>query len=167
MRKGLSGVRVLASHPLSGAVRSGGRRLDRLTKRDPNERVRLKEFEITQLPDGQCTGRVVVAWRSGPNFIGTAEGTDSPQGQLRCAAEAAAHALEQATDSEVVLQVLAVKAIEPFDTIIVIISLEIAHVVKRLVGSCLVKEQMALGAVLAVLSATNRLLGTASRLLAR
>jgi len=108
-----------------------------------------------------------VAWRSGPNFIGTAEGTDSPQGQLRCAAEAAAHALEQATDSQVVLQVLAVKAIEPFDTIIVIISLEIAHVVKRLVGSCLVKEQMALGAVLAVLSATNRLLGTASRLLAR
>ncbi len=138
-----------------------------MTKRDPNERVRLKEFEITQLPDGQCTGRVVVAWHSGGNFIGTAEGTDSPQGQLRCAAEAAAHALEQATDSEVVLQVLAVKAIEPFDTIIVIISLEIADVVKRLVGSCLVKEQMALGAVLAVLSATNRLLGTASRLLAR
>ncbi|MCH7489892.1 MAG: hypothetical protein IID05_04275 [Gemmatimonadetes bacterium] len=138
-----------------------------MTKRDPNERVRLKEFEITQLPDGQCTGRVVVAWHSGANFIGTAEGTDSPQGRLRCAAEAAAHALEQATDSEVVLQVLAVKAIEPFDTIIVIISLEIADVVKRLVGSCLVKEQMALGAVLAVLSATNRLLGTASRLLAR
>ena len=138
-----------------------------MTKRDPDERVRLKEFEITQLPDGQCSGRVVVAWRSGPDFIGTAEGTDSPQGKLRCAAEAAAHALEQAMDSQVVLQVLAVKAIEPFDTIIVIISLEIADVVKRLVGSCLVKEQMALGAVLAVLSATNRLLGTASRLVAR
>ena len=145
-------------------MRGGGRRLNRLTKQNINERVRLKEFEITQLPDGQCNARVVVAWRSGPDFFGTAEGTDSPQGQLRCAAEAAAHALEQATDKEVALDVLAVKAIEPFDTIIVVISLEIADVVKRLVGSCLVKEQMALGAVLAVMSATNRILGTASGL---
>ena len=137
-----------------------------MTKRDPNERLRLKEFEITQLPDGRCMGRVVVAWHTGADIIGTAEGADSPQGQLRCAAEAAAHALEQATDDKVALQVLAVKAIEPFDTIIVVMSLEIADVVKRLVGSCLVKEQMALGAVLAVLNATNRLLSTASRLLA-
>ena len=126
-----------------------------------HQRVRLKEFKITQLPDGRCTGRVIVAWHSGPDFIGTAKGTDSPQGQLRCAAEAAAHALEQATENKVALQLLAVKAIEPFDTIIVVISLEIADVVKRFVGSCLVREQIALGAVLAVLSATNRLLGTA------
>lgn len=126
-----------------------------------HQRVRLKEFKITQLPDGRCTGRVIVAWHSGPDFIGTAKGTDSPEGQLRCAAEAAAHALEQATENKVALQVLAVKAIEPFDTIIVVISLEIADVVKRFVGSCLVREQIALGAVLAVLSATNRLLGTA------
>ncbi len=135
-----------------------------MTKRNNNGRVTLKEFEITQLSDGRCTGRVVVAWHSGSDFIGTAEGTDSSHGKLRCAAEAAAYALEQATDNEVALQVLAVKAIEPFDTIIVVISLEIADVVKRLVGSCLMKEQMALGAVLAVLSATNRLLGTASGL---
>ncbi len=129
-----------------------------------HERVRLKGFEITQLPDRRYIGRVTVAWHSGPDLIGTALGTDAPHGQLRCGAEAAADALELVTDNKVALQVLAVKAIAPFDTIIVVISLETADVVMRLVGSCFMKEQMALGAVLAVLNATNRPIGSAWKL---
>ena len=122
----------------------------------------LKEFEVTQLPNGQCQARVSVAWHPAGEFAATVEAADTPQGQLRCAAEATAKALEQATGNTVILQVLAVKAIEPFDTIIVVLSLEIENVIKRLVGSCLIRERMALGAVLAVMNATNRLLGTVS-----
>jgi len=66
-----------------------------------------------------------------------------------------------AAHERVALEVLAVKAIEGFDTIIVVVSLssKVAERTERLVGSCLIKGEPTRGAVLATLSATNRLLG--------
>jgi len=123
-------------------------------------RIRFKDFVLQQLSDSQCSARVVLTWHSGEEFVGTAEGENSPHGQLRSAAEATARALEAATHGQVELTVLAVKALTTLETVLVVVSLSsrIDQRSERLVGSCLIKEQPARGAVLAVLDATNRLL---------
>jgi hypothetical protein len=125
-------------------------------------RIRFKDFVLQQLSDTQCSVRVVLAWHAGEEFVGTAEGEDSPHGQLRSAAEAAARALEAATHGQVELTILAVKALTTLETVLVVVSLSsrVDQRSERLVGSCLIKEQPARGAVLAVLDATNRLLST-------
>jgi len=128
---------------------------------DYHRRLKLGDFELVATAPGQCRARVVLGWGEDGDFVGVAEGADSPSGQLRCAAEATAQALETAAEEKVELRVLAVKAIEGFDTIIVVVSLgsRVQDQTERQVGSCLIKGQPARGAVLAVLSATNRLLG--------
>ena len=135
---------------------TGSRTLNRSERR-----IRFEDFEFQQLPENRCSARVVLAWHPGDEYVGTAEGEDSPQGRLRSAAEAAAHALEAAANGQVGLTVLTVKAKaidETFETVLVIVSLSdrVDHRSEHLVGSCLIKESAARGAVLAVLSATNR-----------
>ena len=130
-------------------------------------RIRLEDFVFQPLPENRCSARVVLAWHPGDEYVGTAEGENSPQGRLRSAAEAAAHALEAAANGQVGLTVLTVKAKaidETFETVLVIVSLSdrVDHRSEHLVGSCLIKESAARGAALAVLSATNRLLGIPS-----
>ena len=124
-------------------------------------RVKLEEFTLQSLPDDRCVARVALAWATDSAVVGTAEGDDSPRGQLRCAADAAAHALELATRNCIALTVLAVKALEPYETVLVVVSLanQGEHRAERLVGSCLITQQAPHTAVLAVLSATNRLVG--------
>jgi hypothetical protein len=108
-----------------------------------------------------------VSWPSGSGFVGTAEREDTPQGQLRCAAEATARALEHATGDTIAIDILSVKMMEDFGTIFVVVGLETVKPKKgngisvtRLAGACLSKDPVR-GAILAALSATNRLLGGA------
>ena len=133
------------------------------TVRTPRERVRLEGFEVEQLPDRGCAARVTVAWHAGSDFVGTAEGADSPQSRLRCVAEATARALQRAAQNNVRLRVLAIKAVEGFglDTVLAVVSFEALGLVEKLVGSCLIKEESSHAACLAVLNATNRRLGSA------
>ncbi len=133
------------------------------TVRTPRERVRLEGFEVEHLPDRRCAARVAVAWQPGSDFVGTAEGAGSPQGRLRCVAEATARALQRAAQNKVRLRVLAIKAVEGFglDAVLVVVSFEALGLVERLVGSCLIKEQPSRAACLAVLDATSRRLGAA------
>ncbi len=133
------------------------------TARKPRERVRLEGFEVEQLPDRRCAVRVAVAWQPGSDFVGTAEGADSPHGRLRCAAEATARALQRAAQNKVRLRVLVIKAVEGFglDTVLVAVSFEALGLVEQLSGSCLIKEQSSRAACLAVLHASNRRLGVA------
>jgi hypothetical protein len=123
-------------------------------------RIRFKDFVLQQLPDTRYLARVVLAWHLGDEFVGTAEGENSPQGQLRAAAEATVQALEAAAHGQVGLTVLSVNALETFETVLVVVSLSshVDHRSERLVGSCLIKERPARGAALSVLNATNRLL---------
>ena len=118
---------------------------------------------MEQLPDRCCAARVAVAWQPGSDFVGTAEGADSPQDRLRCAAEATARALQRAAQDKVRLRVLAIKAVEGFglETVVVVVSFEALGLVEQLVGSCLIKEQSSGAACLAVLHAANRRLGAA------
>jgi len=124
-------------------------------------RVRLADFNCEASEANGCQARVVVQWASDQIFVGESKGDGSSRGSLRCAAEATARALMQASEGKVDLEVLAVKAVEGFDTVIVVVSLasQVGDVAERLVGSCLIAGQPPRGAVLAVLSATNRLFG--------
>ena len=130
-------------------------------------RVRLEEYGVSRVSRDRCAGRVRVSWPSGSGFVGTAEREDTPQGQLRCAAEATARALEHATGDTVAIDILSVKRMEDFGTVFVVVGLEGAKPksgnvvsVTRLVGACLSEDPIR-GAILAALSATNRLLGGA------
>src|SRR5437899_455656 len=78
-------------------------------------------------------------WADGRDFVGESEGMSSPAGELRCAAEAAVKAFQQAVDREVVLELLGVKSVRAFDATVVIVSLSVRSEGNawRMVGSYL------------------------------
>ncbi len=70
-------------------------------------------------------------------------------------------ALTEAVAGAVGFELIGVKAVRAFDSTVVIVSLSIQQDsgVHRVVGSCLTDNDPARGAALAVLNATNRILG--------
>ena len=129
---------------------------------DLHDRVRLEAVELSPLGVGRASARVALRWPGGELFTQSAEGEDSEHGRLRTAAEAAARALVQATRQRITLEVLAVKSLEAFDTVLVVVSLssKMGDLTERLVGASLLRRRdPAHGAVLSVLDATNRLIG--------
>jgi hypothetical protein len=126
----------------------------------PDERLRFQEFGFQRLPNGRCRAKVVLTWSDGRRFEGSADGVSSQTGELRCCAVAAVNALEQAVQPRLTFELLGVKTVRAFDATVVIVSLTArAEQTTRLIGSCLTETDPARGAALAVLNATNRLLG--------
>ena len=125
------------------------------------ERLKFLEFEFTRLTDGRCHARVVLERDPGERYVGEAEGLGSATGELRCAAQATTEALQEAVGERLTFELLGVKAVRAFDATVVIVSLACHNGVPatRLVGSCLSEDEFERGAALAVLNATNRLLG--------
>lgn len=125
-----------------------------------SERLRFSEFDFDTLPDGRCQARVGLHLGTEVLFEGKSEGLGSPTGELRCAAEAAVEALQQAVEGEVGLELLGVKSVRAFDSVVIIVSLACSKEESfRVVGSCLSEGHHPRGAALAVLNATNRTLG--------
>lgn len=126
------------------------------------DRLRFSEFVLDRLPNGRCRARVTLSWPEGSEFGGEAEGLASQSGELRCAADACVAALTRATSNELRFEVLGVKAIRAFDANVVIVSLSHpgGERPQRLIG-CFMTEDAdpTKGAALAVLNATNRILG--------
>jgi hypothetical protein len=126
------------------------------------DRLRFSEFELKRLANGRCRARVVLGWQDGAEFIGESEGLTSQSGELRCAAEACVTALTRATSNELRFELLGVKAIRAFDSNVVIVSLSLpgGDRPQRLIGCFLTEDaDPTRGAALAVLNATNRVLG--------
>ena len=123
--------------------------------------MRFQVFGFDRLPSGTCRARVGLSWIDGREFVGESEGVTSRAGELRCSAEAALRALEQAVTSDVEIELLGVKAVRAFDATVVIVSLSVRSEgnVWRMVGSYLTETDPPRGAALAVLNATNRVLG--------
>lgn len=125
------------------------------------ERLRFVGFEFDRLPNSRCRAQVSLAWGPGERFTGTADELGSEAGELRCAAQATIAAIEQAVDRRARFDLLGVKAVRAFDAYVLIVSLA-AHDDsgdRRLVGSYLTETHTPRGAAVAVLNATNRLLG--------
>jgi hypothetical protein len=125
------------------------------------ERLKFLEFEFERLPSGRCRSRVVLEWQPGEQYEGRAEGLGSQAAELRCCAQAAVKALQAAVGTRIKFELLGVKAVKAFDATVVIVSLSCHNErpPSRVVGSCLTVDEVHRGAVLAVLNATNRLLG--------
>ena len=125
------------------------------------ERIRFADFSMERLPNGRCQARVVLALSDGRQFTGDASGLASSAGELRCAAQACVTALSQAVDGGGKFVLLGAKEVRAFDAHVVIVSLEVVQgeETKHLVGSVLTETDLARAAALAVLNATNRLLG--------
>jgi hypothetical protein len=126
------------------------------------DRLKFSEFEMHRLPNGRCRARVVLSRHDDEEFVGESEGLTSQAGELRCAADSCVIALNRAVDGRFRFELLGVKAVRAFDSHVVIVSLalpgELAS--QRLVGCYLSTDSDApRGAALAVLNATNRILG--------
>ncbi len=126
-----------------------------------SERLRFAEWELDRLPNGRCRARVGLTWKESEHFVGESEGLASQAGELRCAAQACVNALADAVQGGLGFELLGVKAVRAFDSTVIIVSLAVqgegsGH---RVVGSFLTETDAARGAALAVLNATNRILG--------
>jgi hypothetical protein len=126
-----------------------------------SERLRFAEFVLDRLPNGRCRAKVGLTWRDSDTFYGESEGLASQAGELRCAAQACVHALGQAVQGAMAFELLGVKAVRAFDATVVIVSLatNAEGSDQRVVGSVLTEVDPARAAALAVLNATNRILG--------
>ena len=127
----------------------------------PVERLKFHEFGFQRLANGRCRARVVLSYSDGRQFVGESEGVTSQAGELRCAATAATIALDRVTQPGLSFELLGVKALRAFDATVLIVSLSARETAqaKRLVGSFLTDADPPRGAALAVLNATNRILG--------
>jgi hypothetical protein len=125
------------------------------------ERLRFTGFSYTRSPSGQVTCEVSLEWAPGETVIGRAQGQASPAGDARLGAEAAIRALEAFTEGSITFELVGVKVVRAFDANVVIASLiqKGDSGPDRLLGCYLADGDMVRGAAIAVLNATNRVLG--------
>ncbi len=125
------------------------------------ERLRFSNFGFTRTPSGRCSAEVELEWVDGVRVVGRADGQTSELGDLRISAEAALRALESFSDQALVFELIGVKLLRAFDANVVIVSVGVkrGEGPGKLLGCYLAERDIPRGAVLAVLNATNRVLG--------
>jgi hypothetical protein len=124
------------------------------------ERLRFADFTFTRTPSGQCSAEVSLEWESSL-FVGRAIGQSSPLGDFRVCAEAAMRALEDFTRDGMRFDLLGVKHVRAFDSNLIVVAViaKQEESTQRLVGCYLAETDTLRGAAMAVLNATNRVLG--------
>jgi hypothetical protein len=125
------------------------------------ERLRFLDFAFRREANGQCRAEVTLGFGAAERWTGVAEGLASDAGEMRCAAEATLRAIERSAADIVSFELLGVKAVRAFDTIVLIVSVALRESgeSRRLVGSFLADQDHTRGAALAILNATNRVMG--------
>ena len=127
----------------------------------PYNRLKFISLEFENTSEGR-QAKVILGMQPDLLFSGTAHCSEAAGGELKCAALATVHAIHQsASESERILEFIGASALKAFDATVVIVSLwaRLGGGKRRLVGSYVAEDDMAKGAALAVLNATNRLLG--------
>jgi hypothetical protein len=104
---------------------------------------------------------VELEWMDGERVVGRASGQSTTAGDLRIAALAALDALERFGAGTLQFDLTGIKALRAFDANIVIVSVAVKRGPgpQRLLGSYLAESDPTRSAVIAVLNATNRVLG--------
>lgn len=127
----------------------------------PENRIRFEGVELTR-DAGKVTARVTLRWHDGGAVVGQGEDLDNEAGIIRAVAGATSQSLELAVEDRVKLRLVGVKTIAAFDAVLVVVALSsrLEDHEQQLVGSCVIKEDLEHAAARAVLSATNRLLGS-------
>jgi hypothetical protein len=124
------------------------------------ERLRFVDFAIARTRSGACEVEVALQWPGGERIVGRATGPSSPMGDLRIAADAAIRALEEFTGGQSGFTLAGFKVVRAFDANLVVVS--VGHGTQprgRVIGCYLAEADLPKAAALAVLNATNRILG--------
>ncbi len=134
-----------------------------MSGKDPErQRLRFTDYHFERFPNSRCRVSVAMEWTEGRLFRGEAEGTDTFQGRIRLGATACIRAAQSATNGRLAFELRGAKAVRAFDSWIVVVSLRATgddDQVYQLLGSYAAPdEDVARGASLAVLDATNRIL---------
>lgn len=127
---------------------------------DVQRRVRFAAVEMEHARANSTSARVVLQWE-GESFQGEADGETGGAFEIRTSAQAALHALQRVLAGRLTFQLVGVKALRIFDHDLVAVLLHSPEVPdRRLVGTSLVQDDIHRAAALAVLNATNRLVGS-------
>ncbi len=125
----------------------------------PQRRVRFERARIDQLRVGSSRAVVTLGW-GGEVWEGVAEGGEGDAVEMRLAAVATLRALERVVDGALTFKLVGVKGSRAFDAELVIVLVRSPEVDARsFVGVALVPGDPVRSAALAVLNATNRVLG--------
>jgi hypothetical protein len=126
----------------------------------PRRRVYLARVEMEYPRIGRAIATTVLEWR-GELFEARMEGESGPVVELRIAALATIGALEQVLEGELTFSLVGIRALRAFDQdlVVALTRCEQESVDRPLVGISLATQTLWRGAALAVLNATNRLLG--------
>ena len=124
------------------------------------ERLRFSDFSFSRTQSGQCSAEVSLQWDNSVH-VGRASGQSSPLGDFRIAAEATLRALEDFAKDAMHFELLGVRHVRAFDANLLIVSVSVREdsQLTRLVGCYLAETDTRRGAAMAVLNATNRVLG--------
>ena len=125
------------------------------------DRLRFVDFSFQRSPSGVCVAEVLLGWHDGSVIKGRAAGQSGPMGDLRLSADAALRALEQFSNHELHFELIGVKLVRAFDENLVIVSIAMRGDPNptRLIGADLASNDVNRGDAIAVLNATNRVLG--------
>jgi hypothetical protein len=125
------------------------------------ERLRFSGFKANRTPNGRISVEVELEWNEGVRFTGQSEGQSGELSDLRVSAQAAITALSRFADGGIQFELLGVKATRAFDANIIIVSVAMRGPDggRRLIGCVIAEDDVLRGAVVAVLSATNRVMG--------
>lgn len=126
----------------------------------PRRRVYLARVDMEYPRIGRATATVVLEW-GGKLFESRLEGDSGPAVELRLAALATIAALEQVLEGELTFSLVGIRSTRAFDQDLVVVLARSPQDPgdRPLVGISLVNHTPWRGAALAVLNATNRLLG--------
>jgi hypothetical protein len=125
------------------------------------ERLKFTDFKFRRTPGGKCSAEVELEWIDGIRVRGTSAGQSSATVDLRVAADAALRAIETFSDNSLEFELVGVKSVRAFDATVVIVSVTVkkGDGPRKLLGACLAEDDPVRGAAVAVLNATNRVLG--------
>ena len=131
-----------------------------LTGLEPR-RVRLVALRAHRAPSGQCRAEVELERSDGARVVGSREGHAIALGDLRIVAEATLEALHRVASTGHRFELLGVKTVRAFDETVVLAQVAVVagRGPTRLVGAAMGDDDPPRAAVLAVLNATNRVLG--------
>jgi hypothetical protein len=124
-------------------------------------RLRFDDFQLQRFPNGRCRVTVRMEWTGGETFTGEAEGTQTLEGELRTAAEAALKAASGSIRGRLGLELKGVKAVKAFDGWVVVVLVQAGGEddPMKLLGAFPCQDgDTPRGAVMAVMDATNRIL---------
>ena len=105
-----------------------------------HERLVFTDFRFNHFPDARCRAEVELTRRSGDHVVGTREGKGAEIAALRCAAQATMDAIQKVVDPRRSFELLGVKSVHAFDTVIVIVCVGVTDPEGRVGGDGRIRE---------------------------